>query len=73
MMMGVEFQPNIPALAGADKATSLQIINRLHEAGLLTVPSGTQTIRLLPAYNLKQNEADEGFSIIQSVVSKIAS
>src|SRR5688572_1012986 len=73
MMMSVEFQPNIPALAGADKATSLQVISRLHEAGLLTVPSGTQTIRLLPAYNLKQNEADEGVSIIQKLVAKLAS
>ena len=60
-------------LAGSDKAASLQIINRLHEAGLLTVPSGTQTIRLLPAYNLKQNEADEGLGIIQNVVAKLAS
>jgi acetylornithine/succinyldiaminopimelate/putrescine aminotransferase len=49
------------------------VINRLHEAGLLTVPSGTQTIRLLPAYNLKQNEADEGLSIIQNLVAKLAS
>jgi acetylornithine aminotransferase/acetylornithine/N-succinyldiaminopimelate aminotransferase len=73
MMMGIEFQPNIPALSGSDKATSLQVINRFHEAGLLTVPSGTQTVRLLPAYNLTQNHADEGFGIIQSVVSKLAS
>lgn len=73
MMMGLEFQANIPALAGSDKATSLQVINRLHEAGLLTVPSGTQTIRLLPAYNLKQNEADEGVSIIEKLVAKLAS
>jgi len=73
LMIGLEFQPRIPALAGSDKATSLQVINRLHEAGLLTVPSGMQTVRLLPAYNLKQNEADEGFSIIQNVVSKLAS
>jgi acetylornithine/N-succinyldiaminopimelate aminotransferase len=73
MMMGLEFQSNIPALAGSDKATSLQVISRLHEAGLLTVPSGTQTIRLLPAYNLKQNEADEGVSIIQKLVAKLAS
>ena len=72
MMIGLEFQPNIPALAGSDKATSLQVISRLHEAGLLTVPSGTQTIRLLPAYNLKQNEADEGLGIIQNVVAKLA-
>src|SRR5688572_26840508 len=73
LMIGVEFQTNIPALAGSDKAASLQVINRLHEAGLLTVPSGAQTIRLLPALNLKQNEADEGFSIIQNVVAKLAS
>jgi acetylornithine aminotransferase/acetylornithine/N-succinyldiaminopimelate aminotransferase len=73
MMIGVEFQPNIPALAGGDKATSLQVINRLHEAGLLTVPSGAHTVRLLPAYNLQQNQADEGLAIIENVVAKLAS
>lgn len=72
-IIGVEFQPNIPKLTATDKAISLQVINRLHEAGLLTVPSGTQTIRLLPAFNLTPGEADEGFEIIRNVVSSLDS
>jgi acetylornithine aminotransferase/acetylornithine/N-succinyldiaminopimelate aminotransferase len=72
-MIGVEFQANIPKLTAPDKAASLQVINRLHEAGLLTVPSGTQTIRLLPAFNLTPGEADEGFDIIRKLVSSLDS
>ena len=71
-MIGVEFQPNIPALAGSDKAVSLQMVNRFHEAGLLIIPSGTHIIRILPALNLKRNEADEGLAIFQKVVSALA-
>jgi acetylornithine/N-succinyldiaminopimelate aminotransferase len=71
-MIGVEFQSNIPALAGSDKAVSLQMVNRFHEAGLLVIPSGTHIIRILPALNLKRNEADEGLAIFQKVVSALA-
>jgi len=39
----------------------------------LTVPSGTHVIRLLPALNLKKEEAVEGIRIIESVVEKLAS
>jgi acetylornithine aminotransferase/acetylornithine/N-succinyldiaminopimelate aminotransferase len=71
-MIGLEFQNGIPALNAAEKAVSLQMINRFHEAGLLTVPSGTNTIRILPALNLKRNEADEGLGIIEKVVTALA-
>ncbi len=71
-MLGIEFQPRIPQLAASDKAVSMQVIQRLHEAGLLTVPSGMQTIRLLPALNLTPAEADEGLAILESVVSSLA-
>jgi acetylornithine/N-succinyldiaminopimelate aminotransferase len=71
-MIGVEFQSNIPTLAGSDKAVSLQMVNRFHEAGLLVIPSGTHIVRILPALNLKRNEADEGLGIFQTVVSALA-
>jgi acetylornithine/N-succinyldiaminopimelate aminotransferase len=71
-MIGLEFQNNIPALSASERPVSLQMIHRFHEAGLLTVPSGTHTIRILPALNLKRNEADEGLAIIEKVVTALS-
>ena len=49
-----------------------RFVNKLHEAGLLTVPAGTQIVRLLPSLNLTQVEAEQGLQIIESVVAKQA-
>jgi acetylornithine/succinyldiaminopimelate/putrescine aminotransferase len=38
----------------------------------LTVPAGTQIIRLLPPLNLKPAEAGEGISKIEEVVKSLA-
>ncbi len=62
---------NIPAFAGADRAASSQFVNRLHEAGLLTVPSGAQVVRLLPPLNLTRAEAEEAMAIIERVVRQL--
>ena len=72
-MIGIEFAADIPAFAGENKAASLQMVNRLHTAGVLTIPSGTQVVRLLPALNLRRSEAAEGIKLIESVVEKVAS
>ena len=73
-MIGLELaeKDQIPALAKSDKAASMQFVNRLHDAGLLTIPSGTRVIRLLPALNLTRAEAADGIRIIESVVKSIA-
>lgn len=71
-MISIELQPDIAAFAGSDKSAALLMINRLHEAGLLTIPSGTQRIRLLPALNLTPAEADEGLAIIAKVFAAVA-
>lgn len=73
-MIGLEFAPKerIPALAANDKAVSLQVVNRLHSAGLLTVPSGTQIIRFLPPLNLRRDEAGEGLALIEKLVKELA-
>ena len=52
-MLGLELAENIPAFAGSDKSPAVQFVNRLHAAGVLTIPAGTQIIRLLPPLNLK--------------------
>ena len=33
----------IPALADSEKPASIQVVNRLHEAGVMTIPSGSET------------------------------
>jgi acetylornithine/N-succinyldiaminopimelate aminotransferase len=71
-ILGVELQEKIPAFAASEKTPALQFVNRLHAAGLLTVPAGNQIVRLLPALNLKPQEAGEGISIIEAVVKLLA-
>jgi acetylornithine/N-succinyldiaminopimelate aminotransferase len=74
-LLGLELaeREKIQAFAGNEKPASLQFVNKLHEAGLLTIPSGAQVIRLLPALNLSRPHAEEGLQILESVVRKLAS
>jgi acetylornithine aminotransferase/acetylornithine/N-succinyldiaminopimelate aminotransferase len=67
-MLGLELAEKIPALAAGDKSAAVQFVNRLHAAGVLTVPAGTQIVRLLPPLNLKPQEAGEGIAKIEEVV-----
>ena len=70
-MLGIELAENIPAIAESDKSAALQFVNRLHTAGVMTIPAGTQVIRLLPPLNLKPQEAAEGIAKIEEVVKSL--
>ena len=74
LMIGIEFAPkeNIPALARGEKPVSLQMVERLHAAGLLTIPAGTQVVRLLPPLNITPDEADEALALLTAEVEKLA-
>lgn len=73
LIIGIELAANIPNLPGDNtKTQAVRFVNLLHAAGLLTIPAGMQVIRLLPALNLRQNEAEEGLKIIESVAAKLA-
>jgi len=74
LMIGIEFAPkeHIPALAASEKPASAQIVARLHESGLLTIPSGNQVVRLLPALNLSRTDAEEGLALIRRIVSGLS-
>jgi acetylornithine aminotransferase/acetylornithine/N-succinyldiaminopimelate aminotransferase len=72
LMIGFELRPDIPSLSTNGKAASLQFVNRLHQARLLTIPSGAQVIRLLPALNLTQEQAREGIAIIENVIRSLS-
>ncbi len=74
LMLGFELaeKESLPVLAGGAQPASLQLVNRLHAAGLLTIPSGNQVVRLLPALNLTEADAAEGLAILRRVVREIA-
>ncbi|MFM8470667.1 MAG: aspartate aminotransferase family protein [Limisphaerales bacterium] len=71
-MLGIELAENIPAFANTGKVASLNFVNRLHDAGVLTVPSGTQVVRFLPALDLTRAEAAEGVALMAGVVKAVA-
>jgi acetylornithine/succinyldiaminopimelate/putrescine aminotransferase len=72
LMIGLEFRADAPGFGGTDKTPALQVVERLHAAGLLTVPAGTAVIRLLPALNLSRPEAMEGLHTIEGLVAELA-
>jgi acetylornithine/succinyldiaminopimelate/putrescine aminotransferase len=67
----LELNESAPGFAGSDKSAALQFVNRLHAAGVLTIPAGTHIVRLLPPLNLKPQEAGEGISLIEQVVKSL--
>lgn len=74
LMLGFELAPKdqLPALVASEKPAALQVVERLHEAGVLTVPAGPQVVRLLPPLNLTRAEAAEGLAAIEQVVAALA-
>jgi acetylornithine aminotransferase/acetylornithine/N-succinyldiaminopimelate aminotransferase len=71
-MLGFDLAEKIPAFAASDKPAAIQFTNRLHAAGVLAIPAGTQVIRLLPPLNLKPQEAGEGISKIEELIKSLA-
>ena len=67
LIIGLELSEKIPVFAASEKSHAIQFVTRLHEAGMLAIPSGTQVIRLLPPLNLRRDEAEQGIKIIESV------
>ncbi len=71
LMIGLELAQNISAFSANEKSHAIQFVNRLHEAGMLAIPSGTHVIRLLPPLNLRGDEAEQGIKIIESIAQKL--
>jgi acetylornithine/succinyldiaminopimelate/putrescine aminotransferase len=55
----------------AGKSPSIHLVELLHEAGLLTVPSGRHAVRWLPPLNVKREEIDEAGAILASVLRSL--
>jgi acetylornithine aminotransferase/acetylornithine/N-succinyldiaminopimelate aminotransferase len=64
LMIGIELND----LAG-EGVPSIIATKALMAAGLLVIPSGERTIRLLPPLNITKSETDEALSILKQVLS----
>lgn len=50
------------------KHDPMTFTSRLAEAGLLVVPSGNNSVRFLPPYNITSQQIDEALAIVQRVI-----
>ena len=73
LMIGVIFKSEISDLGNTERPVSLQIVERLHAHGMLTIPSGTQVVRFLPALNIGAAEVEEALSIFNTTLESITS
>lgn len=72
LMIGFELAGQVRGLTETGRTVAAQFVDRLHQAGLLTVPSGPQVIRFLPALNLARAEAEEGLAVVRQVTGSLA-
>jgi acetylornithine/N-succinyldiaminopimelate aminotransferase len=71
LLMGIELSADFAARSGLPhgKAPSLFLVEALQSHGLLSIPSGTHTIRWLPPLNVTAAEVDEAVGILSGVLA----
>jgi len=66
------FSLNAAAIPAVEGKTVAQILAaKLMARGLLTVPAGPETLRILPPLNVTTDEIDEALAIIQQTTADI--
>lgn len=73
LMLGIELRADFASRHAlpSGKAPSIFMVERLHEAGLLTIPSGTHILRWLPPLNVKAADVDNAVRILSSVLGTL--
>jgi len=72
LMLGIELVADFPARANTgSRPPSLWMVDRLHEAGLLTVPAGASAIRWLPPLNVTRDEVTQAVEILAGVLAQL--
>lgn len=66
LMMGIELND-----LAREGPPSMIATKALMAAGLLVIPSGERTIRLLPPLNISMSEADEALAILKDILSAV--
>ena len=72
LMLGIQLNAETitsrGVMSAADRAPALQLVDRLQEAGLLTVPAGTHVIRWLPPLNVSRADVMRAVEISAGVL-----
>jgi len=72
LMLGIQLVPQFAARAGTgSRPPSLWMVDRLHEAGMLTIPAGTHAIRWLPPLNVTRDEVAQAVEILAGVLASV--
>ena len=69
LMIGIELN-DLPPSFGGEGAPAIRMTKALMAQGLLVIPSGERTIRLLPPLTISREEADEALGILSRVLSE---
>jgi len=72
LMIGIQLADDVAAFNASSGANSIQMVNRLHEAGLVTIPAGANVVRFLPALNLTEADAQDAIVRFTKVVKELA-
>lgn len=70
LMLGLQLNADAFTLTEG-QTPALALCIALNEAGLLTVPAGAETLRLLPPLNVTQEEVDEAFALILDTLKSL--
>lgn len=68
LMLG--FVLNTNQFNDVEGPASIFMVKKLMDAGLLTVPSGTDVVRWLPPLNVTRDEIDAAFDLMESVLNE---
>ncbi|MEI8038081.1 MAG: aspartate aminotransferase family protein [Verrucomicrobiota bacterium] len=71
LLLGVRIDPD-RILTPEGKTPALVVVTELMARGLLLVPAGPHTIRLLPPLNVTEAEVDEALAILRGVLCQFA-
>jgi acetylornithine/N-succinyldiaminopimelate aminotransferase len=73
LMFGITLVPDfaLRAKVPAEKTPSLWMVERLHEAGLLVIPSGSHALRWLPPLNVQRGHIDEATEILRRTLTSL--
>lgn len=72
LLLGVGLRTDLIPV-GEGETPAMKIVKSLMSNGLLTVPAGPETLRLLPPLNVTDAETDEALAIIKGVLSEFSS
>ncbi|MCB1230478.1 MAG: acetylornithine transaminase [Verrucomicrobiae bacterium] len=76
LLIGFAIDPDalaakVPAFAASGQTPSLFVVNRLIEAGMLTVPAGPGVVRWLPPLNVSEDEVAHALNLMRGALDAL--